>query len=391
MSRLSDLLEAVVAAPDDDAPRRVYADALLETENPLGEFIHVQCDLAARALPREERIRRRRREKELLEAHGAQWTMGLYASFYTTQFVRGFVEELTIAAENWTQHGHLLFERAPLLHTVILSELYESAGNHGGPESTAALVMGRFKSAIASPLLKRLKGFGHYTVGYGYRESQWDTYDSFSFGTETLELLLATDVSRLTALSLNAGSANQLGMLAASPLVKNLERLELSLLPSYGGADPAPVLAALDPAKLKLLAIEEWHAGLERFPALQELKIVGTSNKPMAHLPPGLRRFWCRTQKLRPEDVAALSACPDLECLELIVSEVPGWRALEQARFRQLRALWIHCRELTLQHWRELRGWPIAENLELLQVPELSASDLGELRELFGCIVEVRK
>lgn len=390
MSRLSDLLEAVVAAPGDDAPRRVYADALLEEADPLGEFIHVQCDLAAGGLTREEGLERRRREKELLAAHEPRWTAGLRSAFHEPRFVRGFVDELVVGADAWSARGHELFERAPLLRAITLTDLHESAADHGGPEATEALVMGRFKRAIASPLLRRLRGFGYYSVGYGYRESQWDTYDVTSFGSQTLELLLAADVSQLTALSLNANSEEAVRMLAAAPLVKNLERLELQLIASYGAAAPSPVLAALDPAKLKLLAMEEWHEGLSRFPQLQELKIIG-STRPVAHVPPALRRLWCRNQKLTRADVEALSACAELEQLELITDQLPGWPALEQARFRQLRHLWLHCRELTMDHWRQLRRWPLAEHLELLQVPEMNELELEELRELFGCIVEVRR
>lgn len=371
MSRLSDLLEAVVAAPGDDAPRRVYADALLEEADPLGEFIHVQCDLAAGGLSREEGLERRRRERELLAAHEPRWTAGLRSAFHEPRFVRGFVDELVVGADAWSTRGHELFERAPLLRAITLTDLHESAADHGGPEATEALVMGRFKRAIASPLLRRLRGFGYYSVGYGYRESQWDTYDVTSFGSQTLELLLAADISQLTALSLNANSEEVVRMLAAAPLVKNLERLELQLIASYGAAAPSPVLAALDPAKLKLLAMEEWHEGLSRFPQLQELKIIG-STRPVAH-------------------VEALSACAELEQLELITDQLPGWPALEQARFRQLRHLWLHCRELTMDHWRQLRRWPLAGHLELLQVPEMNELELEELRELFGCIVEVRR
>src|SRR5262245_60193175 len=41
------LFADVVAAPDDDAPRLVYADWLTERGNPRGELIVVQCKIAA--------------------------------------------------------------------------------------------------------------------------------------------------------------------------------------------------------------------------------------------------------------------------------------------------------------------------------------------------------
>ena len=35
----------MVAAPDDDGPRMVYADWLMELGDPRGEFIAIQCTL----------------------------------------------------------------------------------------------------------------------------------------------------------------------------------------------------------------------------------------------------------------------------------------------------------------------------------------------------------
>ncbi len=390
MSQLSDLLEAVVASPDDDAPRRVYADALLETGNPLGEFIHVQCDLARGGLTRAEGIQRRLRERELLAAHEATWRSGLHGLASEPRFVRGFIDEVRVDAETWSARGDALFTVAPALRKVMFDGLLESAADFGGPAATEALMLSRFKQAISSPTLQRLRGLGYYTVGYGYRETQFDTYDITSFGLETLKLLLAHDVSRLTALSINANSAEEVWLLAESPLLKSLEQLELQLIPAWGAADPSAVLAALDPSKLQLLAMDNWNEGLSRFPELKELTIVAT-NKPVAKIPPGLRRLWLRNEKLTEADVVALSACSGLERFELITSGVPGWRALEQLRLSRLRQLWIHCRQLTIEHWRELSRWPMAENLELLQVPEMSVADLTRLRELFGCIVEVRR
>jgi uncharacterized protein (TIGR02996 family) len=46
MDQLAALRAAVYAAPDDDAPRLVLADYLLERGDPRGELIHVQCAIA---------------------------------------------------------------------------------------------------------------------------------------------------------------------------------------------------------------------------------------------------------------------------------------------------------------------------------------------------------
>lgn len=57
---------AIYARPDDDAPRHVLADALLEAGDPRGEFVQLQ--LMAKRSPADEK-----KMKALLKAHGKQW------------------------------------------------------------------------------------------------------------------------------------------------------------------------------------------------------------------------------------------------------------------------------------------------------------------------------
>lgn len=46
MATFTDFLPGILADPLDDAPRLVLADWLMERDDPLGEFIRVQCELA---------------------------------------------------------------------------------------------------------------------------------------------------------------------------------------------------------------------------------------------------------------------------------------------------------------------------------------------------------
>lgn len=69
----SDLLREVLARPDDDEPRLVYADWLQDQGDPRGEFIQVQCSFAGTA-PGDDRLwRMGAREATLLRSHFAQW------------------------------------------------------------------------------------------------------------------------------------------------------------------------------------------------------------------------------------------------------------------------------------------------------------------------------
>lgn len=87
---LEELLAAVYARPGDESARRVYADALLETGDPRGELILLQCERAAGRSTRETV----RREKQLLDKHFDAW-LGPLAGVVRREgvvFERGFLE-----------------------------------------------------------------------------------------------------------------------------------------------------------------------------------------------------------------------------------------------------------------------------------------------------------
>jgi uncharacterized protein (TIGR02996 family) len=82
-----DHIAAIRAAPDDDAPRLVYADWLLERGDPRGVLIILQCGPATEES--------KRRVRELLQLHQTQW-LGAVAYVTRTQiWERGFL----VAAE----------------------------------------------------------------------------------------------------------------------------------------------------------------------------------------------------------------------------------------------------------------------------------------------------
>jgi uncharacterized protein (TIGR02996 family) len=81
------LLAAIREAPDDDAPRLVYADWLDEQDQPeRAEFIRVQCEVA-----RIDSAALRQREAELLVAHHDTFVGPLAAPHLRFRFRRGFI------------------------------------------------------------------------------------------------------------------------------------------------------------------------------------------------------------------------------------------------------------------------------------------------------------
>lgn len=85
-ARAAPLLDAIRAAPDDDAPRLVLADLLGELGDPRGEFIACQISGA------------HARADELLAAHAPAWAGPFTVPVHHWTFSRGFIDTLYVDA-----------------------------------------------------------------------------------------------------------------------------------------------------------------------------------------------------------------------------------------------------------------------------------------------------
>ncbi len=165
-------LQAILAEPDDDTHRLVYADWLDEHgEEERAEFIRVQCELAkVRCLCRNDdgtwngacafcnSNELRRRERELLDGDqdGDSWFLGFEGydlgtlqpkSFSPNDppfgiIRRGFVESVTLSSEDWLQHGDALVQAAPL-REVRLTTLPEVQRVRVGKERRHRRLLGK--------------------------------------------------------------------------------------------------------------------------------------------------------------------------------------------------------------------------------------------------------
>jgi uncharacterized protein (TIGR02996 family) len=154
MSDHDALLAAIQAAPDDDAPRLIYADWLEEHGDAArAEFIRVQVELDPFERPDGDLDRWRRavirknpsaplpddfptelqryaalvaREQELLKAHRFQWYGPMsrgdedYEAHLNIDFRRGFVDEVGITASAFYSFGDAIREASPLLRRLVL-------------------------------------------------------------------------------------------------------------------------------------------------------------------------------------------------------------------------------------------------------------------------------
>jgi uncharacterized protein (TIGR02996 family) len=121
------LREALEAAlfenPDDLAAHRAYADHLMESGDPRGEFIQVQLRLENPACQGAERDRLQKQEQELLRAHARQWLSGLAPFFLDREVTpqQSFERLFGDGATRWKfERGWLAFVRIEPLSAAFM-------------------------------------------------------------------------------------------------------------------------------------------------------------------------------------------------------------------------------------------------------------------------------
>jgi len=136
MSDFTDLRRAILAAPDDDVVRLIFADLLEEQGQPeRAEFVRLQIRLAQVPTYTPEFMTLRHRERELIVAHGLQWRQSLppFSGISWGPFVRGFIS--SVEARRWSDYtlcAHELVNFEPVQHleirrlTVPFEEVYTS-------------------------------------------------------------------------------------------------------------------------------------------------------------------------------------------------------------------------------------------------------------------------
>lgn len=106
-------LHNILAHPDDDAPRLIYADWLDEHNDPRGEFIRIQCALAQLSDEDPRRWPLEQREQDLLREYKVKW-LPESVGRYQYVFRRGFIEEIALSPEEFLIDADRLFEQIPI-------------------------------------------------------------------------------------------------------------------------------------------------------------------------------------------------------------------------------------------------------------------------------------
>lgn len=94
-------LRAILKDPDDDTSRLIYADWLEEHGDPRGEFIRIQCALAAMSAEDTQRSLLEQYERELLARHQDTWLGGMRPLLSGWKFRRGFLDTISVPAATY--------------------------------------------------------------------------------------------------------------------------------------------------------------------------------------------------------------------------------------------------------------------------------------------------
>src|SRR5262245_59749396 len=192
------LLQQVIARPDWDGPRLIYADWLGERNDPRWEFIRLQCTLAQLPAGDDRRPELQVRADELLKVHQDRWAGPLAGLVSGWRFHRGFIDTVYVDARRFLTNAERVFALAPVRFMHLLD------------------VGRRIAEVAASPALARLRGLTLFA----------------SHGGDAVARAVAFSrhVSGLTELNLgrNRITDDGAGALATSPYLTNLTSLDLS-------------------------------------------------------------------------------------------------------------------------------------------------------------------
>jgi uncharacterized protein (TIGR02996 family) len=202
-----DLLAAVLAAPDDDAPRQVYADWLMERGDPRGEFIALQLKLgrtlagararwaSATGLTESAVKRLKEREVELIKRYEKVW-IPRTRCFRAWAWRRGFLSSVLADVAKFTrdvgsvagiplESVKLTGFRPEHLKTVLAADVHPTLRSF---DFSSNRLNARTAGVLAAPLFGRARGL-----------DLWG--NDFSTPAAT-EVLAAIDLPRLERLSL---------------------------------------------------------------------------------------------------------------------------------------------------------------------------------------------
>jgi len=120
MTHADAFLQDILAHPDDDAPRLIFADWLEEQgDSARAEFIRVQCALDGAELSPQRRTALMRRENQILDEWDKEWVRPIRRLVTNWTYHRGFIDEVVMWDYVFLLNADRLFRRVPIQHLKL--------------------------------------------------------------------------------------------------------------------------------------------------------------------------------------------------------------------------------------------------------------------------------
>lgn len=240
-------LTAILAAPDDDTPRLVFADWLDERgtadDKARAALIRAQCQAEVLPSGSKERKRLDRQANALVRANQKHWLKDVRPKKFGSdwRFRRGFLDSLSMSPTTFIKRGEELFRLAPTVRTVR----FPYAANE-----VTELAASPFLARLVSVDLTRMCTCGYCDIGEELRDlfkskhSQNLRYLNISHDRVDADgiaaLTRSVNLARLTELDLSENPLGDAGVaaLAKSKHLGNVTSLVLdnvAVTPSPGG------------------------------------------------------------------------------------------------------------------------------------------------------------
>lgn len=270
-------MSAILADPDDDTPRLVFADWLDENgsddDKAHAALIRAQCRLEVPPVRSKERRVLKHEADAILKEHGHRWAKELadLGSVRSWSFHRGFLDGITISATQFAAHAEAIFKAAPTIRTATFPDASNEVGR---------LAKCEYLSRLASVNLQSMCGCGfcpiHNDLRALFGSKHTANLTSLNIARDRIDadgakrLAKSAALARLTSLdvSLNPLGDDGVAELGKSKHLKQLVSLNLTVT-GFGEAGLIALAAFKNMPALRtlLLSGNQLSAALKAFVA----------------------------------------------------------------------------------------------------------------------------
>jgi uncharacterized protein (TIGR02996 family) len=141
MAHPAEFWQDILARPQDDLPRLRYADWLSGRDQPLADFIRLQCHLAQEPACARRAMEMEAQQQELLADYSALWAGALVDHSSWWSYRRGFVDEISVTTHALATGAGDLFHEAPLEDLHLEPDGTELAQLPSVPELTRTVFL----------------------------------------------------------------------------------------------------------------------------------------------------------------------------------------------------------------------------------------------------------